>query len=379
MSRSIALLSGKGGSGKTTLALTLANMLSSCKLRVLLVDCDLVTNGATYFYEDRLNQSASILSFDDLLYKTDGVKQSTPIKISPYYDFIPSILRVSEGTTISRHFDIEIKKRFESIYHDMTKKYDAILFDCSAGYSEVLQYVVPLTDCNLVVLEADTISMAAMRSLYLKIGEILPNSRFYQVFNKIRPEEVEVYSRKEGSFFTNIGAVTFDWSIREAFSMASVPTVDNTGLEFGMQLYRICSTLFQGETYQSKLNTYSLELSLNKARVERDQTQIELINYRSDRQSWRDRRDALMYTLIPMFFLCVMCAFLLYSNHFESKVSLPLLVTVTVSLLISLFSYMQKQNRDNRERKMKLTAYSDRLDALKEKIEYLEQKINETK
>lgn len=43
MSKVLALLSGKGGSGKTTLALSIASMLSNCCLKVLLVDCDLST------------------------------------------------------------------------------------------------------------------------------------------------------------------------------------------------------------------------------------------------------------------------------------------------------------------------------------------------
>lgn len=51
MSTSIAFLSGKGGSGKTTLALSMADLLSRCGIRTLLVDCDMSTNGATYFYE----------------------------------------------------------------------------------------------------------------------------------------------------------------------------------------------------------------------------------------------------------------------------------------------------------------------------------------
>ena len=55
MGKSVALLSGKGGSGKTTLSLTIAYMFASYELKVLLVDCDLLTNGATYFFEDHLS------------------------------------------------------------------------------------------------------------------------------------------------------------------------------------------------------------------------------------------------------------------------------------------------------------------------------------
>ena len=55
MSKSVAFLSGKGGSGKTTLALSIADLLSRCNITTLLVDCDLSTNGATYFYESCLS------------------------------------------------------------------------------------------------------------------------------------------------------------------------------------------------------------------------------------------------------------------------------------------------------------------------------------
>ena len=41
INKSLALISGKGGSGKTTIGLSMAALLSSCSLKVLLVDCDL--------------------------------------------------------------------------------------------------------------------------------------------------------------------------------------------------------------------------------------------------------------------------------------------------------------------------------------------------
>ena len=55
MSIILSLLSGKGGSGKTTMALSMSVLLSECGVKTLLIDCDLTTNGATYFYEDDLS------------------------------------------------------------------------------------------------------------------------------------------------------------------------------------------------------------------------------------------------------------------------------------------------------------------------------------
>ena len=45
MAKSIAFISGKGGSGKTTLALSIASMLANAGLKILYIDCDMATNG----------------------------------------------------------------------------------------------------------------------------------------------------------------------------------------------------------------------------------------------------------------------------------------------------------------------------------------------
>lgn len=98
MCKSIALLSGKGGSGKTTLALSMATMLSECGVKVLLIDCDLSTNGATYFYEEKLAAKKNrITSFYDILFneKTEMIKF---VEINENYHFLPSITQISKKT-----------------------------------------------------------------------------------------------------------------------------------------------------------------------------------------------------------------------------------------------------------------------------------------
>ena len=88
MSKILALLSGKGGSGKTTLALSMSSMLSKCGIRVLLVDCDLSTNGATYFYEDRLPEhNRNTISFYNIIFGIGD--QEGAINIDKNMDFIP--------------------------------------------------------------------------------------------------------------------------------------------------------------------------------------------------------------------------------------------------------------------------------------------------
>ena len=121
-----------------------------------------------------------------------------------------------------------------------------IIFDCQAGYTDVLKLILPITDINLVVMEADAISSAAIRSLYLKIRDLLNEKKIYQVFNKATDEEYTLYSKiSGGTVFTNIETVRFDWKIRKAFSVAEIPNMKKSSADYGVQIFGICRILFR--------------------------------------------------------------------------------------------------------------------------------------
>lgn len=270
MSKVLALLSGKGGSGKTTLALSMASMLSNCKIKVLLIDCDLSTNGATYFYEDKLTEyGGNINSFYKHIFNPCQNKKENLININDYMDFMPSIIQISKKNTESYAYkenDIEILQVLKKTYDE---KYDVILFDCQAGYTDILKLVLPIVDINLFVMEADAISSSAIRSLYLKIGDYLNEKKVYQVFNKATDEEYQVYSKLSGgTVFTNIETVMFDWKIRKAFSVAEIPDMENTSAGYGVQIYNICNTLFKDKFIQDKLSKYEVIIEFNKNKEE---------------------------------------------------------------------------------------------------------------
>ena len=152
------------------------------------------------------------------------------------------------------------------LYDELCKKYDVILFDCQAGYTDVLKLLLPLVDVNLVVMEADSISSSAIRSLYLKIGEIVNDKKIYQVFNKVTEEEFDIYSKiSGGTVFTNIETVKFDWKIRKAFSVAKVPDMENSSANYGNQIYNICTILFPDDYFKDKLNEFKTILEIHNA------------------------------------------------------------------------------------------------------------------
>ncbi len=281
MSTAIALLSGKGGSGKTTLALTLADLLSRCETRTLLIDCDLSTNGATYFYESQLleankDEPRYISSFSSIL--SNQLNKPNPLKIKSKLDFLPSVSEVSERTIqggSAKHGETA-KIQISNLLMWARKNYDVILFDCQAGYSEFLPDLLPMLDVDLFVLEADSISASAMRSLHLKVGSYFGQAKLYQVFNKATPEEFEVYSKITGTFFTNIGTLLFDWKVRQAFSRSQIPDLENTSAEYGADLCDICKIICSGTAAQKGLDRFSAELRHKQLEIEQEKIRKKL-------------------------------------------------------------------------------------------------------
>lgn len=297
MSKILALLSGKGGSGKTTLALSMSSMLSKCGIRVLLVDCDLSTNGATYFYEDRLPEhNRNTISFYNIIFGIGD--QEGAINIDKNMDFIPSITQITKQNTETYSYRENDEKILKNMKANYDEKYDIIIFDCQAGYTDSLKLILPIVDINLVVMEADAISSSAIRSLYLKIGDFLNDRKVYQIFNKATDEEYQIYSKiSGGTVFTNIETVKFDWKIRKAFSVAEIPDMEITSANYGIQIYNICKILFKEESIQSRLNKYQVVIEINKNLEEEKLLENKISKLQEETNKSNKKRSRLVLTL----------------------------------------------------------------------------------
>ena len=127
MSKILTLLSGKGGSGKTTIALSIAAMLANCGMKVLLVDCDLATNGGSYFFEDLLsNESHKAVSLYDII----SGKASTNyhfIRTNNAFDFFPSIAKITKDAIRATPSE-ESKTNWERFEQAIQNKYEVIIY-----------------------------------------------------------------------------------------------------------------------------------------------------------------------------------------------------------------------------------------------------------
>lgn len=383
--KTLALISGKGGSGKTTLGLSLASLLSSCNIRVLLVDCDLSTNGATYFYEKKLSEGKENLScFSDILYdeNCNGYNKKLKfLKINPHYDFIPSVISVDNKHIKTNNINTSVIKNF---FENISTKYEIIIFDCQAGYSDVLKNILPIVELNLAVMEADAISSSAMRSLYLKIGKLLNDKKVFQVFNKATKEEYEIYSKLYGgTIFTNIETIMFDWKIRKAFSIAQIPDMENTSANYGAQLLNLCNVLFPEPTVQNKLKKFSTVLEINKHSEEiyKLREKIHKIDNEQDTQRKKTFRR-LYFSIVPIVVLIFIIIYArvffkesIFNDASDTFIMLSLIIISTLTMMVSLFN-MFDSRKEQKDYYTELRSYRRSLEEHLAAQENLETKLN---
>lgn len=291
MKTSLALISGKGGCGKTTLALSLSQILARAGLKVLLVDCDMSTHGATYFFENYLTAKEDIFTTSDLLSQNAiniwCKKRILNVKDNIY--FIPSCVS-PQNTYLDKD---EINLNLLNV-GEIFEEYDVIIYDCQAGYSLVTDVVTRVTTKNLVVLEADAVTSVATRVLSSQLNNQLNSGNTYQVFNKIPEEDFSVYSKvAHGTFFTNLNPIRYDLSVRKAFAYNELPDIDVENTNFSNDLFKITEVLFP--LFKDLL--IKLFLDLKHIMIEHLENKLE------DRIKQKKEKTQKMYLEIFPFFL----------------------------------------------------------------------------
>ncbi len=379
MSRILALLSGKGGSGKTTLALSISSLLADCGIRVLLVDCDLSTNGATYFYEKYLSQDQSkkIDSIHDICSNRADYK-SHELMIKKNLCFIPSILSISYNED-NMIYSYDYNQYIARYFNSKKENYDIILFDCQAGYTHILDSILRLTDINLVVMEADAISSASVRSLYLKISNIIDKKKVFQVFNKVTKEEDEIYSKiSGGTFFTNIGTIVFDWKVRKSFAIATVPDMESTSSIYGAKVYELCKILFPEMKYQEYLNKFKDKMDFYKNLELSHELEQELINIRASRNKKVTRLISLSTAFLAATMLMALIILISYNKVISKNLNSDVIVTVMVGVITLLTSSLALWDitTTQRERRNKRDMLRKQLDEVTRNIDEINYRLN---
>ena len=159
---SVAFVSGKGGVGKTTLALNFAQLVSLSKTNVLLVDLDFHNLGSTSLFSrdelvtQRTNASAAAWLESDV---TDG-HDAPPSRLTPNLHFLPAIHSTQQPHEVKNAGTLSLHHRLSLLFDHMHKNYSIELFvlDCHGGIEDLSVAAAILCEHALVVTEPDPVT-----------------------------------------------------------------------------------------------------------------------------------------------------------------------------------------------------------------------------
>jgi len=211
--RTIVISSGKGGTGKTTIALNLAIALAKRNQRVILVDADIAMANLAIFLgmetcpitlHDVLNGEAKIR---DALYDAQG-------KIK----FVPSGLSIETYTTVKTD-------RLATILADLSPYGDIMIVDSPPGMSKDVSAALEAVNEIILVMTPEPSSLAD--ALKIKIIADKMKKKFLGVIINMVHGTKEEISKSEVETVLEmpvIGEIPYDVNIRKA-ALAQVPAV----------------------------------------------------------------------------------------------------------------------------------------------------------
>ncbi len=161
MSKTIAIMSGKGGVGKSTLATALAELYARQEKRVVLLDGDTGLRCADLM----LNlQSRVVFDLEDLLEKNCTLEQAMVQS-----ERMPS-LSLLAAPQLLRPSDIKAKAMNKLIQY-LSERNDIVILDCPAGIGRGLKNLLGTEATPLIVATPDDVSVRDAERLGMLLSE----------------------------------------------------------------------------------------------------------------------------------------------------------------------------------------------------------------
>lgn len=171
--------SGKGGVGKTFVAVNVAACLARMGKRVLVVDCDLGLANI-----DIMLGVHPVYSLKDIAFGNRTIRevvQSTPAG----FDLVPASSGIKEmAQLLSENID-----RIKAAILEVAPDYDHILLDTGAGLSETVLQFNLFADRNVLILNRELTSLTDAYATIKVITQLFGKTRFDLIVNSARSGE----------------------------------------------------------------------------------------------------------------------------------------------------------------------------------------------
>jgi flagellar biosynthesis protein FlhG len=173
----IAVISGKGGVGKSVITANVAASLSQIGKKVLIIDADLGLANLDVI----LGISPQTTIYDALYGNCplDEILMST----DKGFDLIPAGSGVPEGALLTR----SMADRMETFLRSLETRYDFILFDAGAGIGDVVLHFANIADKILIVVTPEPTSVMDAYATIKILNQTYHKNEFFLVVNQANP------------------------------------------------------------------------------------------------------------------------------------------------------------------------------------------------
>ncbi|TGK20166.1 ParA family protein [Leptospira fluminis] len=162
----IAVSNQKGGEGKTTVSICLAEALAKSGKKVLLIDWDAQAN-ITQLYVGQVEKSV----FHSLGYRGDSTIPISEIvlNLAPGLDLIPSSIHLANFTTPYERDDFELLR---DALLPVRSSYEYVIIDCPPSLGLILENALIAADLVLVPIQTRAFSVQGLKDLHGTIEKI---------------------------------------------------------------------------------------------------------------------------------------------------------------------------------------------------------------
>jgi flagellar biosynthesis protein FlhG len=179
--RRYAVVSGKGGVGKTVVTANLAAALAAGGKRTLVVDADLGLANL-----DIIMGLCPKLTLHDVITGKAGVNEVV-VTTSAGFDLLPAGSGLVEGT----HLTAALTAAVERVLCALDRDYDVILFDAGAGIGEVVLFFARLAHGILLVVTPEPTSITDAYATMKVMAKLYQKTEFDLIVNLANPSRPE--------------------------------------------------------------------------------------------------------------------------------------------------------------------------------------------
>lgn len=245
--RSLAVVSGKGGSGKTLVVTALAQSLAYDGHSVLMVDVDLGTGGLTYYLGFSEFQRARDGIVELLSERANFSEVSVGAKIESLIEnkWLTNVklIPIGDHNDVIRNDQLVGEIGLEALIETAKEDFDYVIFDCRGGIDADSLTVCSSVDEILIVAETDAASIQATQHLSQILYErSFGNKMSGFALNKVMDDPTAL-AQAGRTFFKceYLGAIPMDIETTRRFIRGKVPEGDSL---FSRHVGRIAEDLF---------------------------------------------------------------------------------------------------------------------------------------